>query len=64
MDFTDIEATAPLAKTFAYRAIRARIKAEKSADQREAGRQKLRARIYQRFAARLRGAGRRIWTKE
>ena len=64
MAFTDIEPTGPLAKTFAHRAIRARIKAEKSADQREADRQKLRAQIYQRFAARLRSASSGIWMKE
>ena len=64
MALTDIEPTGPLAKTFAHRAIRARIKAQKSADRDEAGRHKLRAQMYQRFAARLRGAGSGIWTKE
>jgi hypothetical protein len=64
MAFSDIEPTGPLAKTFAHHATRARIKAEKSADQREADRQKLRAQMYQRFAARLRSAASGIWTKE
>ncbi len=64
MSFTAIEPTGALAKTFAHRAIRARIKAEKSADRHEAVRQQLRAQIFQRFAQRLRGAGSGIWTKE
>jgi hypothetical protein len=57
-------ATKPLAVTFAIRAMRARIKAERSSDQRKADRQKLRALLYQRFAQRLRSAGDAIWTKE
>jgi hypothetical protein len=56
--------TKPLAKSFAIRAIRARIKAEQSSDQRKVDRQKLRALLYQRFAQRLRTAGDGIWTKE
>lgn len=56
--------TKPLATTFATRAVRARIKAERSSDQRKVDRQKLRALLYQRFAQRLRTAGDGIWTKE
>jgi len=56
--------TEPLARTFAIRAVRARIKAERSSDQRKVDRQKLRALLHQRFAQRLRTAGDGIWTKE
>jgi hypothetical protein len=56
--------TKPLARTFAIRAIQARMKAEQSSDQRKSDRQKLRALLYQRFAQRLRSAGDGIWTKE
>jgi len=56
--------TEPLAKTFAHRAVRARIKAAQSPDQRKADRQKLRALMYQRFALRLRSASIGAWTKE
>jgi hypothetical protein len=56
--------TEPLAKTFAQRAVRARMKAEQAADQRKADRQKLRAQMYQRFAFRLKSAGNGVWTKE
>jgi hypothetical protein len=67
MAYSDIggsSPTKPLAKTFAIRAVRARVKAERSSDQRKADRQKLRALLYQRFAQRLRSAGDGIWTKE
>jgi len=53
-----------LAKTFAQRADRERVKAERSADQHKASRQKLRAAMYRRFALRLKAAGSGIWTKE
>lgn len=67
MAFSDagsLSPTKPLARTFAIRAIRARIKAEQSSDQRKADRRKLRALLYQRFAQRLGNAGDGIWTKE
>jgi hypothetical protein len=58
--------TEPLAISFALRAIRARIKAEQASDRRKVDREKLRARMYQQFALRLRNAasGEAIWTKE
>ena len=59
-------ATEPLAISFALRAIRARIMAEQASDRRKVDREKLRARMYQQFALRLRNAasGEAIWTKE
>ena len=56
--------TKPLARSFAIRAIRARLKAEQASDQRKGDRQKLRALMYQRFAERLRNASGATWTKE
>jgi len=58
--------TEPLAISFALRAIRARIKAEQASDRRKVDREKLRARMYQQFALRLRNAAsvEAIWTKE
>ena len=58
--------TEPLAISFALRAIRARIKAGQASDRRKVDREKLRARMYQQFALRLRNAasGEAIWTKE
>jgi hypothetical protein len=58
--------TEPLAISFALRAIRARIKAEQASGRRKVDREKLRARMYQQFALRLRNAasGEAIWTKE
>ncbi len=56
--------TKPLARSFAIRAIRARLKAEQAPDQRKGDRQKLRAVMYQRFAERLRNASGGTWTKE
>jgi hypothetical protein len=58
--------TEPLSISFALRAIRARLKAEQATDRRKVDREKLRARMYQQFARRLRnaGSGEAIWTKE
>ena len=56
--------TEPLAKSFAIRAIRARLKAEQASDQRKGDRQKLRAVMYQRFAERLRNVSGATWTNE
>ena len=60
----DMPPTEPLARSFAMRAIRARLKAEQASDRRKGDRQKLRALMYQRFAERLRNASGATWTKE
>jgi hypothetical protein len=56
--------TKPLARSFALRAIRARLKADQASDRRKGDRQKLRAAMYQRFAELLRSASGATWTKE